>query len=362
MTDRTTHRSIASAAEIPTLIHLGMPKTATTFLQNELFADHSAITHLGKRQGNPHYQSPVIDHLVWCLRHPSHRLRGPIINEARQEIRQLREPSKRMVLSDEAFTYGGRENKLDQAEAIRNVFGDCQILLTIREPISFIETFYLQELRGYHYHRQVYGRLVKHFGEPPRCFGIDEWLSHSWSYKHRGAFDHLMTYETASVYAEVFGDENIIIKPYEALAQDTPGFVRRLSQDLGIDPDESLRICHNRPATKNERWLQAHVDRLKEFNRSLMLRWQYRYFKSTSQLRQFIGAAGPNAIKDSPRARVEIPEPWRQRVIEIGSEQNSRLAARWQLPLAEFGYAVDVIPIDSRTADSPPSLRYRRTA
>jgi hypothetical protein len=317
-----------------------MPKTATTFLQSYLFHRHSQVNYLGKNEGLPRFCSPQIEQTVRCLRDPAHPGLFQFHDQCRDAVARIGKGGKITVFSDEAFTYGNRDIKHKQAELFKSFFGTCRILLTIREPLSLMETLYLQELRGYHYNKSVYRRLVKIFGAPPRFFSIEDWLDANWSFPQHGAFSHLQMGETAEAYAEVFGKENVLIKPYEAFKQDNLAFVRRLSEEIGIDAAESEQLCANQNTSKNSRWKQIHVDRLKQFNRSPLLRWQYRWFKNVRDLKQFLGVMGPDKLIDSPMARAEIPTVWRERILQIGREQFTRLKRRWDLPLENFGYPV----------------------
>lgn len=322
------------------LIHLGMPKTATTFLQSFLFARHSEVTFLGKFEGETHFCSPAMQQAVRCLRQPTHSKLRSHYGGSRIEIERLRSLGKLMVFSDEGFTFGCRSIKEEQAKRFRDFFGDCRILLTIREPLSLMETLYFQELRGFNYNKSTYRRFLKPLGHPPRYFSVDEWLELTWGFPHHGAFSHLNVADTAEAYAEVFGAENVMVRVYEELKRDNLAFVRRLSEDIGVNPDESRELCEDADRGKNARWLVAHVERLKEFNHSRWLYWKYRLLKSRQEFKGFLGALGANEIVDSPTARADFPSEWKERILEIGRQQFARLAEHWNLNLSEYGYSV----------------------
>lgn len=353
MTNSPSHLRISPQPAPNTLIHLGMPKTATTFLQMYLFAQHSQVSYLGKFEGESLFVTPAIKRLAKCLRQPRPFHNRRQFPELSRKVDELRASGKLLVFSDEGFTYSGRDNKRAQAETMRQVFGDAKILITIREPLSFMETLYLQELRGYHYHPSSYKRLTRKFGMPPRHFDIDPWMDNAWSCNHHGAFDHLMVYDTAEAYADVFGEQNVLVKVYEEMKGANIPFVRQLSAEIGIDADESERLTASQGASKNIRWLQGTVDRLKTFNSSPLKRWNYRWFKSTRQLKEYLGVSGPNQIVGSPVARAPISPRWRERIVEIARDQYGRIAGRWNLPLEAFGYPI---------APSATETTYRESA
>ncbi|MBD3675219.1 MAG: hypothetical protein HUJ26_17005 [Planctomycetaceae bacterium] len=224
------------------------------------------------------------------------------------------------------------------------------MLFVIREPVSFMESLYLQELRGYHYHPAMYERFLKTFGKPPHYFSIEEWLQAVWSFDHHGAFSHLRVADTAQAYADVFGADNVVIMPYEEMKRDNRAFLVRLSQLIGIDAEESLRLCEDQPATRNARWLEAHVERLQEFNRSPLLRWQYRYLKSFQDFKRYLGVMGPDKIVDSPSARATIPAEWKKKILAFTAPQLDAIDSQWNLSLEQYGYVVSETETSTQAA------------
>lgn len=221
------------------------------------------------------------------------------------------------------------------------------MLLTVREPISQMESLYLQELKSYNIHPERNPRLIKRFGAPPRFFSAEEWLDANWSFPNHGLFSHLNVGETAESYADVVGNDNVLIQIYEEMKKDNIGYIRHLSHVIGIDSDESQQLCDNQDTAKNSRWNQHQVERLKRFNSSKFLHWYYRLLRNREQLAHFLGLRGPNLIVDSPRASVEFPPIWRERILQIGREQLTRLKTRWDLPLEKFGYPLSDYSCDT---------------
>ncbi|HSG69051.1 MAG TPA: hypothetical protein VLA12_01475, partial [Planctomycetaceae bacterium] len=183
--------------------------------------------------------------VVHCLRQPTHPGLRQYHERCREVVAEVREPGKVMIFSDESFTAGRRLVKQKQAELFENFFGEFRMLLTLREPLSQMESLYLQELKAYNMRPENHPRLIKRFGAPPRFFSAEEWLDANWSFPNHGLFSHLNVAETAEFYAEVVGKDNVLIQIYEEMKKDNIGYIRHLSQVIGIDSDESQQLCEN---------------------------------------------------------------------------------------------------------------------
>lgn len=327
------------AADAPgCLIHIGMPKTATTMLQHAVFEHHPDVTYLGKFEGHPNYRDEDLDGFV------RRRFRLPGNPQARcfrdlaARIDDYRRQERVVVFSEEAFTGGDIELKRRQAEGFRRTFGEARILMTIREPLSFMEALYFQELKGFQFKPQKYQRLRKHFGHPPRYFDINQWLGCLWTRQSRSSLTHLAVADTAEVYADVFGRENVHILIFEDLKVNAERFLTDVSRVAGICPEESCRLGSQR--SKNVRWRESQIARLKSFNDSFIRRAQYRWIKSKRELKEALGLAGTLPDDASPTARAALSEEWREKLLDVARPQFERLGQEWQLPLHDYGYPV----------------------
>ena len=126
-----------------TVLHLGMPKTATTTLRHCLFAKHSEIEYVS----NSH--SPSLNKHLRRVSKPNANLPASIIKDVQREMEPHWQVGKPCVFCNEFLVCGDADKKRRQAKLFRSALGDCQILITIREPISFMESHYFQELKGF---------------------------------------------------------------------------------------------------------------------------------------------------------------------------------------------------------------------
>ena len=131
------------------IIHIGMPKTASTTLQGYLFSDRSIFFPLGRfGKGGDHIASEIINELLW---------EGIFFDEFNYETRKEKykveikrllseAQSKKLppILSQE--TFGTPRIKHSDFSIVfsrlKDLFGDCQILMLVREQESWLKSWY----------------------------------------------------------------------------------------------------------------------------------------------------------------------------------------------------------------------------
>ncbi|AFI83930.1 hypothetical protein Q7A_1090 [Methylophaga nitratireducenticrescens] len=134
------------------LLHLGLPKTATTTLQHHLFQklhDEGNINFLGKvvdydKNGKAYFKNNV----GWIIRKACE---GRINNgDVSEKIDELLVKDKLNVFSDEGIMvfYPGQDN-LPLSEKIQNLNDllsefEVKVLMTIRQPVDYIFSLYVQ--------------------------------------------------------------------------------------------------------------------------------------------------------------------------------------------------------------------------
>ena len=248
-------------------LHLGMPKTGTTCMQNYLFPKHSQIVYLGKFSGQQvkfnNEATKNLHSLALGDKHVSvKRCRQLISEQVTESIQQGQVP----VWSKEGLTAGGRAKKRRQALRFREIPGrNCREIVFVRHPYKFMESQYFQHLKGFHVNKFVRA-WTPEIGPVPTYFTIDEWLDVNWKLPIKGAFGHLLCAETAEVYAEVFGRENVRLFLFEKLVTDRRATITEMSRFIGIDGDEAFRLFDGKRA--NDRWSNEQIKRLKKISKS----------------------------------------------------------------------------------------------
>lgn len=189
------------------LIHPGFHKTGTTWLQEQLFRDttlfnmmmsHGEIDSLIVR---PH--DFEFDPVLACAQVAERMSAGQAVNVLSSEI-----------LVGNPF-YGSRD-AVGLAQRLQAIAPDSRILLTIREQGAMI--------------RSLYQQYVKRGGSLP----IQGFLNQPCEPGYFGFAPDILQYERhASLYAKLFGPENVMVLPQELLAKDPSQFVDRVLKFAG---------------------------------------------------------------------------------------------------------------------------------
>ena len=216
------------------LVHVGVPKSATTTLQFNLFAGLDHVTYLGKmydRPGVPWESNQAIADLVdamWTQTEGEFdRERASALLTRGFVDRPLRE---RVVLSEEGLTWAGAVDRLEIARRIRRAFGRCAILITIREQRSALWSF----------HRWMHARRL--VDEP-----FDRWIARGLAASRepdsmtRAPEDFVLRQyrfgDLIGMYQNVFGADRVAVIAMEQLRTDPDAVSRTLADLLGTTPE-----------------------------------------------------------------------------------------------------------------------------
>lgn len=320
------------------VIHIGMPKTATKTLQWRLFSQHSEIFYLGRFDGpqfkkehrrfqacrNQLVQS-VMDEIAYTnVANPDFDKCRTLLTEAlRPAVEQARVP----VWSWESYSTDTLLRRRLRARNLKKVFGDAKILITLRHPVTLLESAYLQQLK-----RDNVGPGGK-IGRPPFYKSIANWLESEWDREVR---HHLEYAETIREYSNLFGIERMHVLLFEDLGRDSTAFFSQACAVLDVSAEEGLRLVAGE--RDNSRWTQFQLDTLKKIHGSPWQSLKFRLAK-TRQRRTMLGlGAYGDPIVQGPKACLHIPPEWRTRILAATREGNRWLSSTFNLPLDRLGY------------------------
>jgi hypothetical protein len=191
-------------------VHIGFPKTATTFLQTVVFPQlaEQGFTYSGKAASARFFGSLIDDD-------------DTIFDEAtlRERLQRSAEGGEHVLLSYEGLTghhyRSGFVNRSQIARRLQRI-GFDRVLITIRNQFDALEAAYKQ--------------YVKSGGVLPFCDYVTFDSAKS-VYLHPRYFDYALVYE---LYAETFGRDNVLILQYERLPE--PSFLVALCEFLSARP------------------------------------------------------------------------------------------------------------------------------
>ncbi|SHK88543.1 Sulfotransferase domain-containing protein [Reichenbachiella agariperforans] len=200
------------------IIHIGYHKTATSWLQKEFFENEKL---------NINSIAPYHDRAKWVTEFikPDYSFDKQVLQEY---YLQAVDKSKINVLSIErlsGYPITGGFDAIIIANRLKELFPSAKILISIREQRSMIKSIYLEYLK-------VGGNAkLEELLYPKRFYLIRNPTFNLDYFK----YDYLI-----SEYLKLFGEQNILVLPYEALKKTPEQYISELSSFLGLDQDLSL--------------------------------------------------------------------------------------------------------------------------
>ncbi len=308
------------------LIHIGYHKTGTTWLQNGLFQDEEA--GFGKVDNRVSLLQEVLV-LINALDFDVDHARGVV----GPHVEAIAERGLHPVISAERLSgnphSGGYDSK-DIADRVAAVFPEARVLIVIREQRGIVLSSYKQYVR-------VGGVLpISAYLDPPR--------------RERGripmfSFDHFRYHRLIGHYQRLFGEERVLVLPYELLRQDPLRFSTEILAFAGLDPlgVEQPRQRRDNAASSGagvavERQVNRLLGRQTPLNPGVPAGIPRRLYKGVLGASGRVAAALPDAV--SKRADQQMREEVARRVGDRYRESNRQTEALTGLDLASYSYAL----------------------
>jgi hypothetical protein len=338
-------------------VHLGLAKTASTFLQQGIFSKHSEINYLGKNL------------VATELHKAGHRLvrnkpeqynDSEVKRQFRRAIRQG-EDKKVHVYSEEDLSVFKFLDPNVCARRLQRIFTNYNAFLFIREPLSWINSQYYFLLSTY--------RIDTLDGFMP-------WLTKH--FQNLGVGSDIAEIEYSkiiNIYEKKLGNGLFKVYLYEEFRENPKYVLQSIGDFMGIDQDELMYLNDQRSqqVKDKERMTIAMVDFIK--NANFLVKDEFDYFRKnlekylslipnkkkfgSSDLSQQIEKLFSDKTTDieiwkpclhrvsrllkdyfasSPKAEEEISNYLKEKILKISIKQNKKILDHWQLPLEHYGY------------------------
>lgn len=303
------------------VIHIGANKTASTTFQRALFRHHSELHYMGEDGEDYASYRGIVNAMVNDddLHFPENRCR---------ELFQ-----KRLAGSlDKTFLYSNEDVMTSRtpslcAQRLKSFIPDAKVLLVIRNQNTALPSFYAN-----------HGAFLK--PAPPSYFrrhvSFDDWMSFQTQpmFIKYGALASYYYNRLLSVYADLFGEENVHVLMFEEFIEDKQSFVGKLCQVLEINAEEAMQLLSGR----HER--QRMTSRMLTYNRfRSSFFWGVRFSGYLPGGEKLVNAF-QRFLESGASAKVDIPNEWREKIVELYGEDNKALAKRYNLPLEKYGYPI----------------------
>lgn len=301
------------------IIHIGANKTASTTLQRSLFSHHTGLHYMGEDAIGYESYSDIVNAMVSDddLYFPKNLCRDLF----HQHLTQA---------SDKTFLYSNEDVMTSRipvvcAKRLKSLLPDAKILLVIRNQNTAIPSFYAN-----------HGAFLK--PAPPsyyrRHVKFDDWISSQVMFMKYGALAGFLYNKLVSVYADLFGVENIHILLFEEFIDNKKIFVEKLCQVLNIDVDEAVNLLEDR---HDRQRITSRMLAYNQFRTSFF--WNVPFFNYIPGGRM-IADVFQHFIESGPSAKIEVSSVWREKIFDLYAEDNKALALAYELPLKKYGYPI----------------------
>jgi len=311
-------------------IHIGLPRTGTKTIQWHLFSRHSEIEYLGIYDGNERFHhlrrfnnvrdvsvQAIMKEIGW------QNIFNPDIDLCRRlfkgSIMPAFDKGKTPVWSWESLSMDAFKSRRARAENLRQVFGPCRVAITIRHPVTIMESAYFQILRR----QNVQLREGKTWFMP-----IDKWLN-SRDFKDE-IWPHLEYEKTISLYSRLFGEETVRVFVYEDFMKNSQKFIEKLCQFIGIDPEEGVRWAAGKVENARSR---VTFNRIKKIGKS-RIRSSLFHKMRPRERKEYLFFSSEQEKAELPR----ISSSGRKQIEDFTRKGNQTLVARFKLPLDKYNY------------------------
>ncbi len=306
--------------------HVGLPKTATSLLQSRFFPEHKQIEYLGKILPGNSFPDSRVGALVHDMLRKGVFKCDVELNRRRfdEVVRPLMSKGRTVLMSFEDGTHGSPKRRAAKLANLKAVCGDCRLLITLRRPLDFIESLYLQRVKKHN-------TLQNHWLTNLKTLTMEQWLDQCWNTGEKAELSHLNYADFIIDWEATFGAENVCILLYEQL-KETPGFfLDQICSYLGIESVHADEVIEGELV--NPRISSAQVEAIMAVESSLMRTLIYRLIgRKPGKLR--VDTCGTSG------AQASVPPEWADRICQLTKPGHQDLAQRRGLPLADHGYPV----------------------
>lgn len=306
------------------IVHVGLHKTATTFLQERFFPGLAAtFVHA------PHVLGPAPDPIQRFVHALLFRNAATLDVEAHREAITafVRARPSPLIVSSEALFGWPFENHVNfrtNADVLAEVLPEAKIWLVLRRQDHWLESAYSQILK------QGLSTSPQRFTNYRR----GEFVGFNWNIYNGPNLDVRDLDWTPYVehYRRRFGVDRVKVQAYEAFVENAQAFLAEFCQFAGVPlamPPSEARV--NPALGPASAWVARVVNALPASLKLELKRHVPAQYHPAAVLERTLGSF-------LPRSRPLVPEEIKTAVLAMHRENNARLARLTGLDLARYGY------------------------
>ncbi|AKJ64447.1 sulfotransferase [Kiritimatiella glycovorans] len=241
-----------------TLLHVGYPKCASTYLQKIVFPKAGAYSNIAFAPADEKGEPLRRDFDPDRFRSLVHRHRVDDLSEPERLVVSCEDWCDHLTAPfvDNFFAYNGLDRARFEfsnqriANNLKTAFPDASVIVVLRDPIEWCRSRYKSLFRG--------GRVDAPF--------------------ERYLHPLTETYDTAvERWRSLFGAERVLVIPYELIRADRQAFVDRITEFIrpGLRVDAPDRRVNAAPDLAREVFFERKTKRLRRALRSRRMGWLY---------------------------------------------------------------------------------------
>lgn len=220
-------------------VHIGFHKCGSTSLINNFYSKHSEITHLGKPYPS---DSPVREIVERIIEEKPREYKKNVCEQLQNTyISPLLNSNKIVTLIDGRIGTYNADKQAEIAKRVKEIFNDPKIIIVIRNQEDLVVSLYNQ-----------------YIGTSKTNDPFPKWLNENWS-KEIDLSNNLNYYNKISIYADIFGKENICILTLEEMRDNLKLFTEKLCSFIGVDSQEAYKLMNSRKLNQRMSQLQLFL-------------------------------------------------------------------------------------------------------
>ena len=296
------------------LLHIGLPKTATSTIQTGL-SGFNQITNIGKKYPwrTPEYDS-IEQNEFW--RAKAHQPESEYdVEVVRSKLRSiLNDSDEPIFISNEDLSYQTYQDNLVKLRRLKELFPEAEIILFIRNQVSWLKSYYSMLPQS---------PFIPVIGNKHLTF--DQWIDlcfKHYNYSHLPGLNYLKLMENIE---SLFGNVQIFI--FEEFVKSKSKFAQYLSSNLDLDLKEVTSKLEERTNTATD---------------AKVVHFYNRYLKPMG-LKNILGENTKKLIYRQlamilPNKDKSLSIHNEKRIFDLFKDSNRQLSEKYNLSLKEFGY------------------------
>ena len=298
-----------------TTIHIGLPKTGTTALQTQIFSQDSSIQYIGSYGAHDELFRFIVtaEELEYIKREPEIKQTFIPYTEGETPLLVSREES---TISHYYPVWMSYADRFLIAHRYKRLFPDAKILFIIRHPIKFLASLFNQWQK----HPYIYKHSFSHW---------IQWQIEAYNSEFGSWLKIPIYWEIYTLYAELFGAQNIKVMLYEEFEDHPTSFISDFMTFAGSNQKTFPSPTYENTATASNQI------------RREQLYWKYSHLRvplaAYDKLTRAVSRLNPNTSQKH-RSSLRLNENQTRFISDLYREGNRKLAQTAQLNLQAYNY------------------------